>query len=163
MPNIVNTWEAENTFFGFNSSKPQAEACYALSDPETAENAEEVGGCQVQLKYLGDTEATQFDVSDFTLTFLQKYDASGDYTVLYSEAEIQEVTETEEITEIEVDTIVVTEAVTASETAENIEPTVTETNDSGFWTTDKIIITAAVGAAVVAAAIAIALIFRKKR
>ncbi len=123
------------------------ETCYALEDPLDAENAEFVGYFYLDLYYSGDIEATTIQTSDLTVTGFDMFTfVTPDWT---------ELAETQETAEAETDVRVETEAVAA--------PLSENSNDSGFWKTETIIVTAVVTAAALGAVVAILLIWKKKR
>ena len=144
--------------FAVYQTTADPETCYALEDPKSAENAQWLCNYSVLLTYLGDTGATQFEASDFTVKEYSAFPA-----VVHVEDYIDDVT---------LSYIEVTEA---TETVES-EPlpsfeTVTETGtpadealeESGFRTSGTILLTAGVAVLALGTGLAIALIFRKKR
>ncbi|MBQ3356751.1 MAG: hypothetical protein IJG45_06525 [Oscillospiraceae bacterium] len=125
------------------------ETCYAINDPETAENARRVGYCYMMLKYSGDVEATQFDPSDFTLL--------GFYTDTLTEEE------TERLNQRETQTVTEPESPPTFAMAVDDAPTDEAPQDAGFWTTGTILLTVGIAVLAVGAAIAVLLIKKIKR
>lgn len=152
----VSYYNGESNYhFSFKIYETTAdpETCYALEDPTAAENAEFIGYCYIDLRYSGYLTATHFEASDFTLTQLDVYAMS----VSPVETEIAETRETQQQTPEE------TAAPSASESTEAHAQIEEPQKGDGFWTTETIVVTAVVAAAVIGAGIAVLLLWKKKR